>query len=108
MAQDTPEALGFADRLRRWTCGDYDTHAVLSIAGQKVADVPWIKHAEELMGDAWEAASHIEAQAAEIARLRAALGDLLENVIAPWHLRDPAIMRAQAALAPQETRHDPA
>ncbi len=49
-------------RLRRWTYGDHDTHAVLRIAGARVADVPLIAHAEALMADLWEAADCIEAQ----------------------------------------------
>lgn len=68
-----PSGAGIAERLRRWTYGDYDTHAVLSMAGERVATVPLIAHAEALMADAWDAASHIEAQAAEIERLRAEL-----------------------------------
>ena len=97
-----PDGAKIAERLRRWTYGDYDTHAVLSMAGERVATVPLIAHAEAIMGDAWQAASHIEAQDAEIARLRAALGAVLEIHIA--HHNHPAHAAARAALAPQETQ----
>lgn len=124
-----PDGAKIAERLRRWTYGDYDTHAVLSMAGERVATVPLIAHAEAIMGDAWQAASHIEAQDAEIARLRAAdvLG-IVARQAAEWRAEaetmgrivrgahtagdlhtmagaaDKLFLSLKTALAPQETQ----
>lgn len=88
----TPDGAGIAERLRHaegWFCEGSEAR---------------------LMRDA---RAHIEAQDAEIARLRAALGDLLEAhraLIASGDCgfsdaeADPAIIAARAALAPQETQ----
>ena len=81
-----------------------DTHARAS--GAKIAErlrdaEGWFCEGSEarLMRDA---RAHIEAQDAEIARLRAALGAVLEIHIA--HHNHPAHAAARAALAPQETQ----
>ncbi len=57
-------------RLREWGAADMDTHAVLKRHGVGVADVPLIDNAVALICATRQAADHIEAQAAEIARLQ--------------------------------------
>jgi hypothetical protein len=102
-AENTRAALpgDLVARLRRWGASDYDTHACLTLDGEVVATVPWIRHATDLHGDVIEAADALAARDAEIARLRAALWAALPHLPGARSIsHETPHGRALAALSP--------
>jgi hypothetical protein len=73
MSQDRPETTELPAQLRAYNYADFDTSAVLTCEGGRFADVPWIRHASDLI-------ETVHAAAAEIERLRAQMERMIVEV----------------------------